>query len=99
MNLKRAIDVLRSLRPRLVARGIRHAAIFGSVSRGSAGKGSDIDILVTPVRHRRLDLIDFGGVQTLLEEGYGGLSVDIAVAPVGEAALKDAIEKDRVDVF
>jgi len=99
MNLERAVDVLRSLRPRLVARGIRHVAIFGSVSRGSAARGSDIDILVTPARHRRLDLIDFGGVQTLLEEGYGGLSVDIAVAPVGGAALREAIDKDRVDVF
>jgi hypothetical protein len=99
MNIDRAVVVLRSLRPRLVARGIRHAAIFGSVSRGSAGKGSDIDILVTPARHRRLDLIDFGGVQTLLEEGYGGLSVDVAVAPVGKAALRDASDEDRVDVF
>ncbi len=99
MNLDRAILVLRELRRRLEARGIAHAAIFGSVGRNDARAASDIDIVVTPVEGRRLDLIDFGGVQTLLDEGFSGLSVDVVVEPVKQPTLRAAIQRDRVDVF
>jgi len=65
MNRARAIEILRSLRPRLEARGIVRAGIFGSVGRDAASTRSDIDIVVTPEKDRRFDLIDLGGVQSL----------------------------------
>ena len=37
---------LRAVEPELRARGIRHAALFGSVARGEERANSDIDILV-----------------------------------------------------
>jgi uncharacterized protein len=99
MTRDRAIEVLRSLRRHLEARGIAHAGIFGSLGRGDTGPVSDIDVVVTPSEDRRLDLIDLGGVQTLLDEGFGGVSVDIVVEPVRRPELRDAIERDRVDAF
>ena len=99
MTRERAIDVLHSLRASLEARGVAHVGIFGSVSRGEADDASDIDIIVTPSTHRRMDLIDLGGVQTLLDEGFVGLAVDVVVAPVAQPNLKEAIDRDCVSVF
>lgn len=99
MNRDRAIEILRQLRLSLEARGIAHAGIFGSVARGDAQSASDIDIVVTPVGEKRLDLIDLGGVQTLLDESFGGLEVDVVVEPVRQPELRSAIQKDRVYAF
>ncbi len=46
MNAQEAIATLRRHESALRARGIRHAAVFGSVARGENRPGSDIDILV-----------------------------------------------------
>jgi uncharacterized protein len=46
MNAQEAIATLRQHESALRARGIRHAAVFGSVARGENRPGSDIDILV-----------------------------------------------------
>jgi len=99
MNRDRALEILTTLRPSLEERGIAHAAIFGSVGRDDAREASDIDVVVTPSRRRRLDLIDLGGVQTILDEGFAGVSVDVVVEPVRRRDLKAAVERDRVDAF
>jgi uncharacterized protein len=46
MNKRDAIEVLRRHRDDLRARGVTHAALFGSVARGESGPGSDLDILI-----------------------------------------------------
>ncbi len=99
MKSAHAIEVLRSLRARLEARGIAHAGVFGSVGRDGAEMFSDVDVVVTPATGRRLDLIDLGGVQTLLEEAFGERAVDVVVEPVRKVTLKIAIARDRVDAF
>ena len=46
MNKRDVIKVLRRHESGLRARGIIHAALFGSVARGEAGSKSDLDILI-----------------------------------------------------
>jgi predicted nucleotidyltransferase len=46
VNVDDAIATLRRYESALRARGIRHAAVFGSVARGDHGPDSDLDILV-----------------------------------------------------
>jgi len=99
MNRARAIEVLRLLRPQLEARGITRAGIFGSVGRDAAGIKNDIDVVVTPAEDRRLDLFDLGGIQTLLDEGFAGMEIDVVVEPIRQPGLRAAVERDRVDAF
>ncbi len=98
MNRDYALAILRRLRAPLNARGIAHAALFGSMARGQEGAQSDIDIVVTPVAGRQLDLFDLGGVQTLLDESFG-CDVDVIVEPVRRPELRRAIAQDRADAF
>lgn len=48
-----------------------HAAVFGSVARGEAGPGSDIDILVDIDYDAHIGLIAFVGLQMQLTELLG----------------------------
>lgn len=45
-DLAHAIQALRAHRSELEAEGVAHAAVFGSVARGEASSGSDIDVLI-----------------------------------------------------
>ena len=46
MNKQLAISILQQHADALRARGIQHAALFGSVARGEASLESDLDILI-----------------------------------------------------
>jgi predicted nucleotidyltransferase len=95
MNRDDAIQILQQLRPRLEARGIAHAGLFGSVSRDAARATSDVDVVVTPAPGRHLDLFDLGGVQSVLEEGFAGLEVDLLVEPIKRQELREDARPGR----
>lgn len=99
MNRQAALTALKSVQPQLEARGVAHAALFGSVARGQATSASDIDVILTPAPGAALSLFDLGALQTILEEAFFGLSVDIVLAPVRKPALRQAIERDAAHVF
>jgi predicted nucleotidyltransferase len=46
LDLQYVLDTLRAHETDLRQLGVAHAAVFGSVARGDAGAGSDIDVLV-----------------------------------------------------
>ena len=57
MNINDAIATLRLHEDALRARGIRHAAVFGSVARGDNRPDSDLDLAVV-LNGKRGDFID-----------------------------------------
>jgi len=71
MDRDRIIGILREHRSTLEQRGVRHAALFGSVARGEDGPGSDIDIMIDIGDRPDLDVYAYVGLQdyiaTLLE--------------------------------
>ncbi len=99
MDRDTILHALRKLRSRLEARGIAHVGVFGSVARNQAKATSDIDIVVTPLHGRKLDLFDLGGVQSLLNEQFEGIDIDVVVEPVMRPELMQDIRQDRINAF
>ena len=98
MNREHALLTLRRLRDPLMKRGVARIALFGSLARGQGTHASDVDVVITPAVDRRLDLVDLGGVQTLLDEAFG-CDVDLVVEPVRGLELRRAIARERLDAF
>jgi hypothetical protein len=94
-TLERAMTALRAHAPELKAKGVLHAAVFGSTARGEAGPGSDVDVLVEIDPGREMDLIDYGSLSEDVRAMFGGRG-DMAnlrtLKPhVRPSALRDAV--------
>jgi hypothetical protein len=83
VNRKQALEILRRNRPALEAKGIAHAAIFGSVARGSSRPDSDLDIMIDTSPGAHLTVFDYVG----LKEYVAGL-FDVPVDVVRREGLK-----------
>lgn len=56
--------------PILKRHGIKKSGIFGSVVRGEAGRGSDVDLLIE-IKKEHVSLLDFVRLELELEEAIG----------------------------
>ncbi len=83
MNKRDAIKVLRRHEADLRARGIIHAALFGSVARDQARPDSDIDIMIEFAPNASLDIFAYVELKDFIGSLFPG-PVDV----VNKAALK-----------
>jgi uncharacterized protein len=83
MNTQDAIATLRRYEPALRARGILHAAVFGSVARGEDRPDSDVDIMIDVDPDVAMTVFDYVG----LKEYIAGL-FDNPVDVVSRDGLK-----------
>ena len=86
MNSLEALETLRRSENALRARGVRRAALFGSVARGENRPGSDIDIMVEIDPEAHITVFDYVG----LKEFIAGL-FDSPVDVVSRDSLKPYI--------
>jgi predicted nucleotidyltransferase len=91
MNRQEAIAILRSHADALRARGVRHAALFGSVARGNSRSDSDIDILVEFDPSARVTIFDYVGLKTYIAALFEG-PVDV----IDREALKPHLRRTSV---
>jgi predicted nucleotidyltransferase len=98
MTLNEAVTALRQHEAELRARGVRRAAIFGSVARNEARAGSDVDVLVELDPDSALDIFSYA----TLKQYIAGLFV-VEVDVVNRAALKPQLrgpaDRDAVYAF
>lgn len=96
MDRQRTLELLRRTKPVLQARfGVSKLALFGSVARDAAGKGSDVDVLVAfdgPATSRR-----YFGVQFYLEDLLGS-PVDLVSEKALRPELRQYVEQDQIHV-
>ena len=95
MDRDHALAILRQHADTLRNRGIRHAALFGSVARGDAGPESDIDILIELAPEAELDLFAYAGLTTYIAALFSGpvdvVDVDALKPYERQPAVADAI--------
>jgi predicted nucleotidyltransferase len=94
----RVLRLLHEQTPRLRARGITALSLFGSMARGEAGPGSDIDLLIATDPAARFGLSDLLDLQEELGQLLGR-PVQFAFRSEMRPWLRDWIEDDRIAVF
>jgi uncharacterized protein len=92
MTHQDAIAILREHADALRARGVRHAALFGSTARGDAHDQSDLDILIELDPAAPLDAFAYAGLKRYIAGLFTG-PVDV----VNRDALKPHLRASAVD--
>jgi hypothetical protein len=92
MNREDAIATLRRHADALRARGVRHAALFGSVARSAARPESDLDILIELEPGAVGDVFAYAGLKRYIAGLFSG-PVDV----VNRDALKPHIRRPAKD--
>ena len=91
------LEDLRARREEILAIAERHKAynvrVFGSVARGEAGPGSDVDLLVT--YRQNASLFDVAGLWLDLKE-FLNCDVDVVDDAAIKARLRDSILQTAV---
>jgi predicted nucleotidyltransferase len=98
MNTSAVIEKLRSAKSALESMGVRHLSLYGSVARGAASTGSDIDVLVRFDDRADVSLLDVVHVEHELSDVLG-LPVQVLREPVRRESLRARVEAERIDVF
>lgn len=98
MKRDQIIATLKAVEPELRKRGIRHAALFGSVARGEERPDSDIDILVEFEPGEEGSIYDYVRLKEYVAALFEG-PVDVIDRNALKAHLRAPVSRDTVDVF
>ncbi len=98
MNKHDAIEILRRHQNDLRARGIVHAALFGSVARGEATSASDLDVLIELDPELKLDIFAYAGLKRYVAELFEG-HVDVVNKDALRPHLRQPVSTDAVYAF
>jgi predicted nucleotidyltransferase len=97
-TLPEVLDVLRTHETELRKRGVRHAAIFGSVARGKAQPDSDVDVLVELDPEHRMGIFEYAGLTLYISELFGDRA-HVSNRRVLKPLVQDDILRDAVNAF
>jgi uncharacterized protein len=98
MNSKTALETLRRSEGDLRARGVRRAAIFGSVARGDNNAASDIDVMIEIDPEAHLTVYDYAGLKEFIA-GLFDAPVDVVNRDGLKPYVRPAATADAIYAF
>ena len=98
MESQEVIATLRQHEGDLRARGVRHAALFGSTARGTARPDSDIDIMIEIEPETVRDVYTYVGLKNYIAELFNR-PVDVVNREALRPRLRPPAERDAVYAF
>ena len=98
MKSQDVIATLREHEEDLRARGARHAALFGSVARGTAGPDSDIDIMIEIEPETVRDVYTYVGLRNYVADLFSE-PLDVVNREALRPHLRRPAEGDAVYAF
>jgi predicted nucleotidyltransferase len=97
-SLQETVALLQAHQAELHQRGVRHAAVFGSVARGDARPDSDTDILIELDPAHPLGLFAYASLTRYIAEVVGA-PTDVVNRHTLKARLRETIVREAVDAF
>jgi predicted nucleotidyltransferase len=98
ITLDHALSILRANADSLRARGVLHAAVFGSVARGDAGSHSDVDILVDLEADKPCGIFEYVRLQHDVADLFGR-KVDLVERKALKPLVRAKALREAVDAF
>lgn len=98
MDKERALDTLRQHADALRARGVRHAALFGSLARGDATGQSDVDILIELDPDAGIDVFEYVGLKNDIAALFAGRA-DVVDREGLKPYLRESVMNDVIYAF
>ena len=98
IDRERIMATLQAHQTELRQRGVRHAALFGSVARGEGTRRSDIDILIELDPQAPIGLFEYVGITQYLSDLFPS-RVDIANRSGLKPLVRASLERDAVYAF
>ena len=98
MNSSSALEILRRSESALRSRGVRRAALFGSVARGDHRADSDIDIMVEIDPEAHITVFDYVGLKEYIAGLFDG-PVDVVSRDGLKPYLRPTAMADAIYAF
>ncbi len=98
MNRQQILQLLREHETALRARGVTHAALFGSRARGDARPDSDTDIMIELDPDAAISLFDYAGLKDYIADLFDG-PVDVVCADNLKPYIRPLATSDAVYAF
>jgi uncharacterized protein len=92
------IATLRAHQAELRRRGVRHAALFGSIARAESKRTSDIDILIELDPQALVGLFEYVAITQYLADLFP-VCVDIANRSSLKPLVRPSVERDALYAF
>ena len=97
-SLNDVVTTLRAHERELRRLGVSHAAEFGSVARGEARAGSDVDVLVELDQDRPMGIFAYARLKLYINEILNG-GCDVVNRSTLKPLLRESILHDAIHVF